>query len=1442
MIFGLCLDTARGIELCMIDLNFSARRSRTVDRGILYVATAFDHSDRHANRQRAASFAVALAGLAILIAALVSLDTASAQMASAGILAPGNAVVTGFSGAPPPAQIAPGQDPGDLTFIDPNGPSASVFNLQALGAPPQAQVLAEPNPFTVTAAQVGQVFGVTLDNATPPNMYVAATSAYGLPIVVPGQGGAPMRVHQGAPGATFMAALFGPPAQVGGPGSIWRIDGVTGAVSLFANVMLNGVANSGPALGGLAFDAASSSLLVADRQTGMIHRFNLSGTEIGRYDHGVQGLAAAGLPQVPYTPSMLDITNPQFSSDNPATWDYAPTGRRIFGLAVHAGRLYYAVAARLQVWSVGLAPDGSFSSDARPELQVPPAVALIEIAKIIFDDRGDMILAERGEPTGDYEMEAVAQGGSSRVLRYAPNTSAAGAWQTAPDQYAAGFPSPFTNANGGVAVGYGYGVNGNLDSTSCSGFLWSTGENLRNTVDANLAATLAANGPVNLNGLQGNGIGTIAPANVPPLLSYFIDYNAQFDDPAISGYLGDIAILQPCSQQALLSGASGPSATSGTPSAPGAASSFTGQPPPPPLSGGNTPTSPPSAGNTPPPPSGGNTPPPPSGGNTPPPPSGGNTPPPPSGGTTPPPSGGNTPSPPSGGNTPSPPSGGNTPSPSGGNTPSPSGNPPCPGGVVNAITGACQCSPGQQNVITGQCCPSGTTPQLEGIKACLPSFTSFPFNCQLLGEVLDPTSGKCVPPPSNTPMPPPSGGNTPTPPPPPTAAPWICGPNDTYFCPPVTTGQSWECPENEGVTGGCCPPESTAQNDQCVLKSANPPSCGWGNGWMCCPNGLIPDFAAGVCYSPGTIPPLPQVFNCGPTAVAYCPPQPVANCPQGYSVPGGCCVGTAVAQNGFCVDQNPYDGCVLYLANPAQIYPGNPVCCAPGQTPDFVGPGVCIVTLAAQVHQKAMHRAAPSSGSTCAQGYTKLGAGCCLSGKATPKNRCCPADQSPNADGICKAVTRLRNCPSGQTLNRRTNTCETPTCPTGETRGADGVCACPTGQKIDVATGKCVAACSDGEVLNPITGRCERKIATTPPPAPPPAPGCFAGYVLDANGITCVRVTTPPAPPPPAGTTPGPPLLSAPPPPLGSGTTPGTPQNAMPSCTGGKVVDGKCQCQRGEELVNGSCQCLPGEAPVPNEGGCTSNCHSIGGTLSCAPQANGSCPSGSVFSDGTCVPTGQTCAAGIQSMCCPSSELPNFATGQCCRSGTIPQGGSCVTPPVPMRPQPQPSPQKPGPQPQPQPSPPSGGTTTGTPVGVESCTGGEVVAGKCQCPRTQVAVNGKCGCPPGTQEKDGVCSESKTPPAGPTPGTPLKPTCTGGEVFLNGSCQCPSGEERTDRGCVKKETTTPKTPGTTPQAPKINVPPPKLKILTPPPKPPPPPKPLTPELKLPSEPLGEQRR
>ncbi|HEY2135249.1 MAG TPA: hypothetical protein VGH49_05140, partial [Xanthobacteraceae bacterium] len=315
---------------------------------------------------------VAVRLAAALTAVLGSLLPAclSAQQTSVEVIQPGNAAVTGFSGAIPPARIAPGDDPDRLTFIDLNGPSLRIVDLQHMGGPPVAQLVGAPKPFTFSAATIGQVFGVALDDNEPPNVYVAASSAYGLPIVLPGPDGKPSHVKVGAPGATFMRGLWGPQ---GGPGSIWKIDGATARVSLFADVATNGRANSGAALGGLAFDPDSKSLFVADRETGLIHRLGLNGGDLGAYDHGLVGRAAQGMAPAPWNAEKpIDLASAQFDSADRATWNIAAPERRIFGLAVHQRRLYYAVADSLQIWSVGLKADGSFGDDAVVELAAPP--------------------------------------------------------------------------------------------------------------------------------------------------------------------------------------------------------------------------------------------------------------------------------------------------------------------------------------------------------------------------------------------------------------------------------------------------------------------------------------------------------------------------------------------------------------------------------------------------------------------------------------------------------------------------------------------------------------------------------------------------------------------------------------------------------------------------------------------------------------------------------------------------------------------------------------------------------------------------------------------------------------------------------------------------------------------------------------------------------------
>ncbi len=491
---------------------------------------------------------------------LAFLPAAVSAQNAAPILPTGDAAVAGFSGTfvlgPPPP---PEPKRVDKTYINLDGPSLRVIGLGRMGGPPQAQLVAAPKSFTATARQIGQVFSLALDDANPPNIYAAASSAYGLPIVVPdGDGdGVPDRARRGAPNAAFMPGLFGPVQSDGGPGSIWKINGSTGAVTLFANVTLGGVPNSGPALGGLAFDPASHQLFVADRDTGLIHRFTLDGIERGRFDHGTQALSAAGLPPIGFDPrKRLNIEDPAFDSANPATWAYAPPARRVFGMAVNRGRLYYAVAAGLRIWSVSLMPDGSFGPDSRFEVSVPrTASQSAEISEILFDDNGDMLVAERGAPTGAYDYKALAESPENRVLRFRPKSPddppSRDLWFPVPKEYAIGFPPTLRNDNGGIAIGYGYDSAGNINRAVCGGTLWSTGERLRNAADRATIRRLQSGGPLLVDGLQGNSTRLLRPLNEPPFETYFIDYDDRFDDPQTRGYLGDVVIWRVCGQAAL---------------------------------------------------------------------------------------------------------------------------------------------------------------------------------------------------------------------------------------------------------------------------------------------------------------------------------------------------------------------------------------------------------------------------------------------------------------------------------------------------------------------------------------------------------------------------------------------------------------------------------------------------------------------------------------------------------------------------------------------------------------------------------------------------------------------------------------------------------------------------------------------------------------------------
>ena len=465
----------------------------------------------------------------------------------------GDAVVTGFSGvvAPNPSQPRPANKSiADLTFINPDGASARVMSMGRPGFVWDGRLFPAAKTFDVFAKDVGQVFGVALDDQNPPNIYLASTSAFGLHLVARSRDGQPERRKKGGPGVGWMRGQFGLDLQ-GGPGGIYKVDGTTGVVSLLANVTLDGVPNPGPGLGNLAYDAAHKQLLVSDLYTGMIHRIGLDGRDLGTpFDHGVAGLTAAGQLSQPFNPrNRPNIASDRFDAENPTTWGYAPPARRVWGLAVHRGRLYYSVAAVPQIWSVGIAQDGSFAPDPRWELDVPAQSAPLPVSDIAFSQAGAMILAQRAMIAGTYDYSTFTRPGDPKVLRFRlkgpGDPSSPGQWNPVPEEYAVGFADNYRNTNGGVALGYGYGADGTFSATACEASLWTTGQNLRN--NPALRGQLEPGGPLLVHGLQGSPAELVRNANTPPSTSYFIDYDDNFDDASASGHMGSVRIYaQPC--------------------------------------------------------------------------------------------------------------------------------------------------------------------------------------------------------------------------------------------------------------------------------------------------------------------------------------------------------------------------------------------------------------------------------------------------------------------------------------------------------------------------------------------------------------------------------------------------------------------------------------------------------------------------------------------------------------------------------------------------------------------------------------------------------------------------------------------------------------------------------------------------------------------------------
>jgi len=193
-----------------------------------------------------------------------------------------------------------------------------------------------------TVSNLGHVFGLALDDKAEPNIYVTSSTSYG---------------------------------NGGGTGRVFRLDGTSGAISVFATLP-----NSGPGLGNIAYDRLNQQFFVSNFEDGKIYRLSATGT-------------------------ILDTFDP-FAADD-GTAGFAPTTERLWGLGIHNCRLYFGVwnedfrqqGVPNTVWSIGLDVTGAIAGSATLEVTLankPGHPNTYPVADISFSRTGNMLLAERG--------------------------------------------------------------------------------------------------------------------------------------------------------------------------------------------------------------------------------------------------------------------------------------------------------------------------------------------------------------------------------------------------------------------------------------------------------------------------------------------------------------------------------------------------------------------------------------------------------------------------------------------------------------------------------------------------------------------------------------------------------------------------------------------------------------------------------------------------------------------------------------------------------------------------------------------------------------------------------------------------------------------------------------------------------------------------------------
>lgn len=248
----------------------------------------------------------------------------------------------------------------------------------------------------------GEIFGIALDDASPPNIYVTPTVIY-------------------------KSSYMGIAQTAAGSGQVYKIDGNSGAVSPFGLPL----PNTGQGLGNIGFDAAHRQFFVTNFSDGKIYRLNMTGAQAGP----------------PFDP---------FGTAPVTPGGYAPLGQRLWGVGVFRGRVYFGLWSSdfragppNSVWSVAIDPltgdfSGGVGSTADVILPLRNGMTM-PVSDIEFSSAGKMLLAENGMRSTVTDIDRWPH--ESRVLEYflSGNT-----WIPSPNVFNIGVYQSQTNAAGGV--------------------------------------------------------------------------------------------------------------------------------------------------------------------------------------------------------------------------------------------------------------------------------------------------------------------------------------------------------------------------------------------------------------------------------------------------------------------------------------------------------------------------------------------------------------------------------------------------------------------------------------------------------------------------------------------------------------------------------------------------------------------------------------------------------------------------------------------------------------------------------------------------------------------------------------------------------------------------------------------------------------------------------